>query len=261
MQPCDIEEKPYCANTKQNYEAGKVINKAKKPQATESSLDRYSSSSNDTKGTIYEQSKSNINLWSHSMKRPHSHLEDYLNKVMNEYEHLRVNIGKKSPPTVDLPRKTKKAEERRVSKLLRIQSQTSWNDQDNEVYVISSKWLTRWKNYIKNIPNPNSIIEEPGPINYDDIKMDDDKYYNPLTQDTQFSCILKETAKEEMYYFAISKELWNFYHDTYEGDEAIRYRIHIGPNNDNKIDTNFYKVNFKLNIGKHYIYNKRTKRV
>ena len=115
---------------------------------------------------------------------------------------------------------------------MRIQCESTWSDHDNEVFIVPSKWLNNLKAHIY------SKDKEPGPISYKDLMLDRGEYYHSLDEENQFNWILKETAEEEKDYYIVSKELWEHFNDSYDGERVIRYR------QDKQIDLKLSKVNF-----------------
>lgn len=174
---------------------------------------------------------------------------------MKEFEKKRT-ISEQMPclvKSLNLSKREVKAEMKHVENLMKIQCNTRWSDVDNEVYIMPAKWLDYWKEHV-NYSNSccssvnSEINASPNPISYKEIMMQSEEYYHSPNSLDQFKWILKEKAKEEKDYYIVSKELWEFLHKKYGGDEAIRYRIYYHMNSSKKLDIKFSKVILNLHF-------------
>lgn len=138
-----------------------------------------------------------------------------------------------------------KTEAKYIEMLMRVQCKSRWSDQDNEAFIIPSKWLNSWKEHVDS-DKTQGLSEKLGPISCKEIILDTEEYYHSLDRESQFDSILKDTAEEEKDYYIASKELWQSLHNTYGGEEAIRYRLSSSTNH-KCLDLKFSKVDSNTN--------------
>lgn len=141
------------------------------------------------------------------------------------------------PQFTGLGRRSAKAEAKNIETMMRVQCSTMWSDQDNEVFVLPSKWLSCWKNCVQSGELESG--NQPGPVVLSDIMLNPDLYYHPLSTESQLDRVLKETSEED--YHIASKELWESLRELYGGEEAIRYRF-ASPAGRKHLDLNFSGV-------------------
>lgn len=153
-------------------------------------------------------------------------------------------LESKSGRIIGRNKRNMKANAKHIEMLMKVQCNTRWSDQDNEVFIVPSKWLNYWKDFINsgNSECDSEDKENPGPIAYNEIMLNKDDYYHSL-EESQFDWVLKETVEEEKDYYVASKDLWEFLHELYGGSGAVRYRIDSYVSH-KKLDIKFSKVHF-----------------
>lgn len=130
--------------------------------------------------------------------------------------------------------------ERRKIEMKEYEDIVGSNDQNEEVFLISSKWLKDWEIYIKN--NKEDAIYTyidkiagvlpPGPIYNDDL----------IERNKDDQIILKQKIKEGKDFKVVAPNIWDFFFLNYNGGPFIR----LSRKNLNKIgskDNNYYVLN------------------
>ena len=154
-------------------------------------------------------------------------MSEYKTKI-SEYHPNTYNESK-----LDIKRK-RKLEANKVSSMLKIADNTSWNEDDNSFYLIPMKWFSSWKKYIRydnHSSVQNSEEEEPGSIRYSELLADDKDYlHNYSVPENSRDKIIKQFAEEGKDYLIISTELHSLLQESYGGSGIKRWQVPIGSN-------------------------------
>ena len=138
--------------------------------------------------------------------------DEQLNPFQKKNSSLQITYKKLSKDTMDKKSsadqcKRKIQEVRKIAELLLLQSDSRWNDSDPAFYILSTKWLSKLKDYIcydyvidqinNSIKNKtpcmisvnrllNSSNRHPGPINNTDILMNENDFFPDWNDPTSY---------------------------------------------------------------------------
>lgn len=126
----------------------------------------------------------------------------------------------------------KEAEE--YNELSKSYKRQSFMNSDNEAYLLSQKWLKKWKSYVNyeyikqnsrysfysRQQGPFEINEEdfPGPINNEDLIYPTDSYLHAKDEDLQ---VIRHDLDQKEDIKLVSKRIWDFFHSRYGGGPVI----------------------------------------
>ncbi len=158
-------------------------------------------------------------------------------------------------------KRAKRKEAKYVALLLKIGGSTNWNQHDRQSYLLPTKWLNRWKKHIEyeEFVNKHKAVhfgassaalsspaqDTPGPITCTEIMADSKEYFhNYSCPEALCNFVIKEGMEEGKDYLTISKELWKYLKNKYDGNPFARYQINIGNNGMKKLDLKLSRVHF-----------------
>jgi len=162
-----------------------------------------------------------------------------------------------------------------IAELRLLMKQTNWSKSDTECYILSGNWFNKWGKYVnftecfegkkKRIEmkseDMESNSEHPGEITNEQLLASNKEFYhNYNNESAQCNTVIKDTAEMNRDYYIITKEIWNYLYELYNGYTLKRDCIYFGKNGIVIPDIMMSKVNVVV-INKGILKYKQPKRV
>ena len=143
-----------------------------------------------------------------------------------------------------------------IAEMFKIMNNTRWNMYDQEYYILSNKWLTKWKQYanyeevVKSIEGkadlkslPLKPAPYPGPISNDTLVLEQKDYFHDFNNiDSHYNLALRDTVVKGKDFIIVSKSIWDYLHSIYGGLQIMRRQINVGVNGNLLVDYKLMKV-------------------
>lgn len=201
-------------------------------------------------------------------------LDDYFKELLAELRQRRIQldekIREKSSEKKNMHASTHGKEDLKrealiTQNLFATMRKTRWTYFEHSAYIISAKWLNKWKEYVSfdkvvqlnrgiapqneypSNPDPASV---PGPIDNEGLLLDKKEYFHNFSNFCGIAnCIIRDTFEEKRDYYLVSKDCWDYLHRKYGGTYILkRCKVPIDYNGKVKLDIKFFKVNVHKRI-------------
>jgi len=123
-----------------------------------------------------------------------------------------------------------------IAEMFKILNHTYWHKNDHEYYIISLKWLNKWKQYvnydevvrsmenkidIKNINHKPAVC--PGTISNETLILEQKDYFHDFNNlESHFNIALRENVQRDRDFIIVSKDIWDYLNKRYGGIKIIR---------------------------------------
>ena len=180
---------------------------------------------------------------------------DYLNQLISKFK------DGPEPMCCGAPRKMSSdalhQQAQYIAEMFKILNNTHWNMYDQEYFLISTKWLCKWKQYVnyddvvKSMENKSDIkslalksAPYPGPISNDTLILEQKDYFHDFNNiDSHYNMALRDNITKGKDFIIVSRSIWDYLHTKYGGMQIMRKQINIGVNGKAMVDYKLQKVN------------------
>lgn len=212
-------------------------------------------------------------------RKRHHPEDDYFHKIITQLSQKRIKVEeRKEPQSAELSGWNLSYQAKYVSNLIFTMKKTNWTKYDRECFLVSIDWFNKWAQYSNffryfnasegklnyyNIEDQDKENQSenngPGRINNLILMVDQKEYYRNFShRKAKCNYALKDTLEEQKDYYVLTKEIWNYLHTIYGGDEFARDCIFLNINGRIKSDIKMLKVIYFYIIGENSNYKKKS---